>query len=103
MEVNSNRSLTRIFIRLDIYVKSSPNRYGGIYLDLDVISRSSLKSVGEKNFVCAQSNDLSKGDSLASGIMSLDSSSGREIAEMFLEYGNPFSAAALINDSNISF
>lgn len=62
-------------------------RFGGTYLDLDVITQTSLDNIPEQNFVCAQSPKLSRADSLANGIISLDvNTTGRHIAELFLKY-----------------
>jgi len=57
-------------------------RFGGTYLDLDVISLTSLESIPEKNFVYAQNNDLSKKGALNNAILTLDLETGREIAEL---------------------
>lgn len=60
-------------------------RYGGTYLDLDIISQTSLDSIDETNFIFAQNNNMSKRDALNNAIMSLDSHSGHHIAELLIK------------------
>lgn len=73
------------------------SRYGGTYLDLDVISQKALDEIPEKNFVCAQFDKLSGNDSLANGLLSLeDKSTGHYLAELFLKQVSCFSEAWLI-------
>ena len=59
-------------------------RYGGTYLDLDVISQKPLDSIPETNFACSQIDDLSRTEALANGILSLDINKGHHIADLLL-------------------
>lgn len=61
-------------------------RFGGAYLDLDVISQTSLESIQEENFACAQRDDLTFKDSIACGIIRMEGNYGQHLAEQCLEW-----------------
>ena len=60
-------------------MKFNYSRYGGTYFDLDVISQTSVESIGEENFACAQHENLTRDDAFASGIWKAVSPSGLDL------------------------
>ena len=64
-------------------------RYGGTYLDLDVISLKPQSVITAQNFICAQENDWSLWDPINGAIMRLVNENGREIAEKIMKLVNP--------------
>lgn len=60
-------------------------RYGGIYLDLDVITLTSVDAINYPNYVCAQVSNLTAHDSLNNAVMKLSNEDGKKLAEMFIE------------------
>lgn len=55
-------------------------KYGGLYLDLDVITLMPFRAINLSNFVLVE-----RKDGLANCILHFDTKSGRKITEMFLK------------------
>lgn len=56
------------------------NKYGGVYLDLDVISLVPIRILNTKNFVCIET-----GTNLANGLLQLDKETGKKYSNAYLE------------------
>ena len=56
-------------------------RYGGLYLDLDVFSITSLKDIKEESFACNHKRSLSDVRSLNGAIMKINGESGHKFIE----------------------
>jgi lactosylceramide 4-alpha-galactosyltransferase len=56
------------------------SKYGGTYLDLDVISLVPLSVINRKNFACPQDKNF-----ITNAVINFDSDFGRQIAQRYVE------------------
>jgi hypothetical protein len=56
------------------------NKYGGLYLDLDVISLYPVRLMRSKNFVCLEGNNV-----FANAILMMDLIEGRKYSDVYFE------------------
>lgn len=77
-----NKSLFPVGHAADIVRVLILNKYGGQYLDLDIISLMPITAINRVNYACAESENMA-----ANGVMNLDTDEfgGKKFSEKYLE------------------
>lgn len=60
-------------------------RYGGTYLDSDVISQTSINAIGRQNYACSEIDRAKKKQVINGAILNFDKVSGHRIAALLIE------------------